>query len=207
MRLSFFAAGAVLTSTLLSAQWRDITPEKSLEGWENIGEGIWNVTSDRILIGERDRLNSKHQAWLYTRKDYRQYDFRFEYWIRHKSNSGISIRDTSRAAHACGDAHIAEKTPSHIGYEIQILGSKSEKNPTGSLYLFQDAKTGFERFGDWNQMEIRVRDNLITVFLNGEKIMEHPGDPNRPKSGPIGLQLHDPNTVVMFRRLQLREIR
>ncbi|HNY41000.1 MAG TPA: DUF1080 domain-containing protein [Bryobacteraceae bacterium] len=196
-----------LTPAALPAQWRDITPNSSFDGWENIGAGIWNVTSDNILIGERDRLNSKHQAWLYTRKDYRQFDLRFEYWLRHDSNSGISIRDTSRAAHACGDAHIGDKTPSHIGYEIQILAAKSEKNPTGSLYLFQDAKTGFEHFGDWNKMEIQVRDNLLTVLLNGHKVMEHPGDPNRPKSGPIGLQLHDPNTVVMFRHIELREIR
>jgi len=207
LSLSFAILGVLLTPGLLSAQWRDITPDVSLRGWENIGAGIWNVTSDRILIGERDWPNSKHQAWLYTKNDYGQYDLRFEYWLRHNSNSGISIRDTSRAAFACGDAHIGDKTPSHIGYEIQILAAKSSKNPTGSLYLFQDAKTGFERFGDWNKMEIQVRDNLITVLVNGHKVMEHPGDPKRPKVGPIGLQLHDPHTVVMFRHIEVREVR
>jgi hypothetical protein len=48
---------------------------------------------------------------------------------------------------------------------------------------------------------------MIRVRLNGRLVMEHPGDPQRPKTGPIGLQLHDANTVVMFRNLRIREIR
>lgn len=55
-------------------------------------------------------------------------------------------------------------------------------------------------------MEIQVRDNLIRVILNGHVIMEHPGDPNRPKSGPIGFQLHDPHTVLMLKNIQIREL-
>lgn len=207
MRFPAILLGLLLTSASLTAQWTPITPNPALDGWESVGDGIWRVTSDGILTGERDRRSAKHQAWLYTRKEYRQFDFRFEYWLRYRANSGISIRDTSRAAHACGDNHDPKRTPSHIGYEIQILAAESKTNPTGSLYLFQDAKTGHERFGDWNRMEIQVRDNLITVLLNGVKVMEHPGDPDRPKAGPIGLQLHDPETVVMFRNLAIRELR
>ncbi len=197
----------LLAPAVLPAQWTSIFPTTSFDGWTKVGDGIWNVTSDKILTGQRDRRTAKHQAWLYTQKEYREFDLRFEYWLRYNANSGISIRDTSRAAFACGDAHIGDKTPSHIGYEIQILAAKSEKNPTGSLYLFQDAKTGHERFGDWNSMEVQVRDNLIKVLLNGHPVMQHPGDPNRPKSGPIGLQLHDPETVVMFRNIEIREAR
>jgi hypothetical protein len=54
---------------------------------------------------------------------------------------------------------------------------------------------------------VSVRDNLIRVYLNGVLVMEHPGDPQRPKRGPIGLQLHDPETVVLFRDIRIREIR
>ncbi len=197
----------LLAPAVLPAQWASITPTPSFDGWTKVGDGIWNVTSDKILTGQRDRRAAIHQAWLYTQKEYRQFDLRFEYWLRFNSNSGISIRDTSRAAFACGTAHDGKRTPSHIGYEIQILSAKSEKNPTGSLYLFKDAETGHERFGDWNSMEVQVRDNLIKVLLNGHPVMQHSGDPTRPKSGPIGLQLHDPETVVMFRNIEIREVR
>jgi hypothetical protein len=54
-------------------------------------------------------------------------------------------------------------------------------------------------------MRVEVRNSMIRVHLNGELVMEHAGDPARPKTGPIGLQLHDPNTVIMFRNIRLRE--
>jgi hypothetical protein len=34
---------------------------------------------------------------------------------------------------------------------------------------------------------------------------EHPGDPKRPKTGPIGLQLHDQFSVIQFRDVRIRE--
>ena len=43
-----------------------------------------------------------------------------EYWVRAGGNSGISIRDTSRAQYAIVTPVDYKKTPSKIGYEIQI---------------------------------------------------------------------------------------
>jgi hypothetical protein len=44
------------------------------------------------------------------------------------------------------------------------------------------------------------------VRLNGELVAESPGDPKRSKTGPIGLQLHDENALIMFRNIRIREI-
>jgi hypothetical protein len=41
--------------------------------------------------------------------------------------------------------------------------------------------------------------------VNGRLSAEHPGEPGRPLVGPIGLQLHDQFTFVMFRNLRIRE--
>ena len=127
---------------------------------------------------------------------------------RGAGNSGVSIRDATRGKFAAGPAWVADKTPSHNGYEIQIItGHDNEKYPTGSIYLFEAARKGVQNENDWNKMEIRSRDNLITVLVNGQKVAEHAGDPARPKSGPIGLQLHDANSVVMFRNIRINEIK
>jgi hypothetical protein len=205
--MPIFRAIAVLLCALpLAAQWTDLLKDQALSGWEKVGDGLWNLSSDHILVGERDRKSSKHQAWLYTKADYGQFDLEFDYWLRHDSNSGISVRDTSRGAYACGEAHDPKRTPSHIGYEIQIITIPTDRYPTGSLYLFKNATKGHERMHDWNRMEVRVRDKLIQVYLNGALVMEHPGGPERPKRGPIGLQLHDANTIVMFRNMRIREV-
>ena len=47
---------------------------------------------------------------------------------------------------------------------------------------------------------------MIRVRLNGQLVAEHPGDPKRPKTGPIGLQLHDQFNWIKFRNIRIREV-
>jgi hypothetical protein len=68
-----------------------------------------------------------------------------------------------------------------------------------------DAKPGSMRDDDWNALDISSRNDKITVRLNGNVVAEHAGDPARPKTGPIGLQLHDQFSVTMFRNIRIRE--
>ncbi len=67
------------------------------------------------------------------------------------------------------------------------------------------AKPGLQHSNDWNTLEIFSRTGSIQVRLNGELAAEGPGDPARPKRGPIGLQLHDRFSWVLFRNIQIRE--
>ena len=55
-------------------------------------------------------------------------------------------------------------------------------------------------------MDISSRNDKISIRLNGKLVAEHAGDPARPKTGPIGLQLHDQFSVVMFRNIRIREL-
>lgn len=201
------------------AQWVNLFNGKNLDGWEPIGDGVWTVLRDGTLTGQRDVVKNRaelcwtreqynrwmyHQAWLYTRKDFDEFDLHLEYWLRWGGNSGVSIRDSSRARVAVDPAF--GNTPSHIGYEIQIANHYGDNYPTGSIYLFAKAKTGYQVDDDWNALDIEVRRGLIRVKVNGEPVAESAGDPSRPKTGPIGLQLHDQNSVAMFRNIRIREI-
>jgi cytochrome c len=205
---------------------------RNLDGWEVRGPGVWTVMENGVLLGERAHpqpadpfgglwpVDQKRyqqwlyrQAWLYTKREFREYDLHVEYWIPPGANSGVSIRDRSRAHHAIGEsdserpdlASYPKTTPAHIGYEIQIIDDDREKFPSGSVYTFVPAKTGVQLRGEWNRMEIESRDQLIRVRLNGQVVAEYPGDPARSKSGPIGLQLHDQFTLAMFRNIRIRE--
>ena len=90
---------------------------KNLDGWEVIGDGQWTVMADGILLGQRIGDLRKMlapgwtlpapqqfkgwidtQSWLYTkRSDFGEFDLHLEYWTKTSGNSGVSIRDTSRA--------------------------------------------------------------------------------------------------------------
>lgn len=197
----------VSSVTLSSAQWTPLLDGKDLAGWETIGDGVWNVLQDGTLVGQRDiRQKSENQSWLYTKKDFTNFDLHMEWWLRLACNSGVSIRDSSRAKYAITAEWDAKKTPAHIGYEIQLINGYKEKFPSGSVYLFDKAKEGMMRENDWNALDIESRDDGITVKINGQVVSHYAGEPGRPKSGPIGLQLHDKNTVVMFRDIKIREL-
>ena len=196
----------------LAAQWKALFNGKNLDGWEVVGDGVWYVMKGGLLVGDRKPNRQpgtgSHQSWLYTQAEYRQYDLSLEYWTRLGGNSGVSLRDPTRGRYSFGKEWDSNKTPSHFGYEIQIMNTEApQKYPTGSVYLFASAKPGAQKSDDWNLLEIQSRDHLIRVKLNGVDVCEHPGDPARPKAGPIGLQLHDLNSIVMFQTIRIREVK
>ncbi len=224
------ATGAVTLQPDLG--WKALFNNKDLEGWEVRGPSSWTVIENGVLLGERAHpkpeapfrtpwpVDSKtyqqwlyQQAWLYTHKDFGEYDLHLEYWIPPGGNSGVSIRDRSRAHTAIGEpdserpdlAAFPKTTPAHIGYEIQIIDDSREKYPTGSVYTFVPAKTGIQKPAVWNSLGIESRNDVIRVRVNGTVVAEYAGEPGRSKSGPIGLQLHDQFTAAMFRNIRIRE--
>jgi hypothetical protein len=140
-------------------------------------------------------------------EEFGEYDLHIEYLTPVGGNSGISIRDSTRGKFAIGPTPDFTKTPAHNGYEIQIAAGSKGKYPSGSIYLFAPAKAGHEKLNDWNSLDIESRNDVIRVRLNGHEMASHPGDPARPKTGPIGLQLHDRFSFMMFRNIRIREIR
>jgi hypothetical protein len=196
---------------------------KNLDGWEVIGDGQWTVMADGTLVGQRIGDLRKMlipggpfstpaqfsgwvntQSWLYTkRNDFAEFDLHLEYWTK---TSGNSIRDTSRAQWAIVTPPDYTKTPSKIGYEIQINNRFPDPHPSGSIYGFMDAPKDSNRDDEWNAMDILSRNEKITIKLNGLVVAEHAGDPKRSKTGPIGLQLHDQFSIIQFRNVRITEV-
>lgn len=211
-------------SALAAAEWKEMFNGKTLDGWEVVGDGVWFFRADGTLTGQRypERAGffetwpvtaaqykgwRDRQSWLYTvRNDYDEFDLHLEYWLRIRGNSGISIRDTSRARYAIVSPVDFTKTPSKIGYEIQLNNQFPDPHPTGSIYTFVDAKIGPQIDNEWNAIDIESRRGAIRVRVNGQLVAEHPGDPKRSQTGPIGLQLHDQFSVAMYRNVRIREI-
>lgn len=217
--LSLLAVLVTLPLAAQAADWRPLFNGKNLDGWEVQGESVWTVMKDGTLVGSRPFHGSKEafgawpvtehqfgswlnqQSWLYTKEEFKNFDLHVEYWVPPGGNSGVSIRDSSHGKRSFGPG--PNTTPAHIGYEIQIIDGDAQKFPSGSIYLFAAAKTGIQRAGDWNEMEIESRPGMIRVRINGQLAAESAGDPARPASGPIGLQLHDRFTWMMFRNIKI----
>ena len=209
----------------LPAGWRALFDGQTLAGWESKGDGQWTILADGTLVGQRvwDRKMLApggkfttpkeyqswldRQAWLYTTAEYGNYDLHVEFWTKTQGNSGISLRDPSRGEFGISDPPDFRKTPSKLGYEIQINNRYPDPTPTGSVYTFNKAPQEAMKVDQWNTFDIEVRTGTIKVKLNGVLVSDVKCDPARPVRGPIGLQLHDQFSLVMFRNLRIREVR
>lgn len=209
---------AAATGQLHAQQSKPLFNGKNLDGWQKHGEVEWSV-NDGILIGKSPRPTRKpfgewpitekqyrtwltQQAWLYTEAEYEEFDLQLEYWIPEGGNSGISIRDSSRGDKSYGVS--PQITPAHIGYEIQIIDDGPQPFPSGSIYTFVAAPKELHKKEAWNVLEIQSRKQMIRTRLNGKLAAEFAGDPKRPLKGPIGLQLHDRYSLVMFRNIAIK---
>ena len=181
----------------------------------NMHEWIGNTKAYFIENGEMSVDPKKGgNGNLYTKDEYSDFDFRFEFQLTPGANNGLGIRTPLE-----GDA-------AYHGTEIQILDNDADiyKNLKeyqyhGSAYGIIPAKRGFLKpLGEWNYEEVRVQGSKIRVTLNGTVILdgdlaeaskngtmdkrEHPGLKNT--KGYIGFLGH--GSPLKFRNIRIKDL-
>ena len=148
---------------------------------------------------------------LYTKDEYADFEYRFEFQLTPGANNGLGIRTPLE-----GDA-------AYVGMELQILDNDAEiyKNLKpyqyhGSIYGVVPARRGYLRpIGEWNEEVVVVKGTRVKVILNGETITdadikeasvsgtmdhnEHPG--LKRTTGHIGFLGH--GDVVRFKNIRV----
>lgn len=178
----------------------------NLEGWGEVGPPCWSVQDGVIQcsgVGEEG-------GWLRSNRLYRNFVLRLEYRISPGGNSGIFLRAP----------HFGRS--SRLGMELQILddaGSPPSITGTAAIYNAVAPRVNPAKpAGQWNQVEVTLRDRHLHVVWNGLLVHDLDlDDPRlngrlprthlltrRPNSGYIGLQNH--RSLVEFRHLFLREL-
>ncbi|MBU1822352.1 MAG: DUF1080 domain-containing protein, partial [Bacteroidetes bacterium] len=152
---------------------------------------------------------------LYTKDQYADFNFRFEFQLTPGANNGLGIR-----APLTGDA-------AYVGLaELQILDDTApiyaKLQPYqyhGSVYGMIPSQRGhLKPVGEWNYEEVILQGNKIKVILNGTTIVDgdiaeatkngtadhkdHPGLKNA--TGHIGFLGH--GTVVKFRNIRVKDL-
>ncbi len=188
-------------------EWINLFNGKNLEGWMGDTQG-YHVKEGLLIAAKNGRGN------LYTKEQYANFVFRFEFQLQAGSNNGVGIRCKT------------SKDAAYEGMEIQILDETSPLYANikpfqshGSIFGVVPAKRGFLKpLGEWNSQEITANGSHITVKLNGTVIVdadiekagkpktmdgkEHPGLFNT--TGHIGFLGLAPE--VTFRNLFLKQL-
>ena len=186
---------------------------KSMDGWfthpENQQE-VWKVDSNTGTLAR-----SLSNGYIWTEKTYGDFILDLEYKLSMRCNSGVFFRTDPQ-------------NPVQGGFEIQLLDPQDRdwgKNDHGAIYdAVAPTSKPAGKVGDWDKLRIRVKGDIIRVWVNGTKVseadlskwtmaqMNPDGTKNKfktalndlPKTGHIGFQDHGHN--VSFRNIFLKEL-
>ncbi len=208
MRFSCFVALILLCPvvTLAEEGFVSLFDGKTHDGWQGAVKGY--VIKDGSLICDPG-------GSLFTRKEYADFVFRFEFKLPPKGNNGVGIRTAT------------DVNPAYGGMEIQILDDGHEVykglkpyQVHGSIYGVVPAKRGsLKPTGEWNSEEILCQGSHVKVTLNDKVIVDadlskidktktldgqnHFGLHN--KKGHIGFLGH--GSAVEFRNIRIKELK
>ncbi|MDZ4753148.1 MAG: DUF1080 domain-containing protein [Phycisphaerae bacterium] len=143
---------------------------KDLAGWRDAGSSA--TASDGSIAGyaveDGAIVCQPNGTNLFTKDEFGDFTFRFEFKLTPGANNGIGIRTP------------CEGDPAYAGLEIQILDDSAAKYASlkpyqyhGSVYGIAASTRGHQKpAGEWNSQEIKITGSKITVTLNGTVIVD-----------------------------------
>jgi HEAT repeat protein len=152
-----------------------LTSEEKNEGFEILFDGTsmdkWTGNTKDYMVENGEmviRPNEGSGGNLFTKDEFSDFVFRFEFKLTPGANNGLGVR-----APLEGDA-------AYEGIEIQILDNDAEIYKSldpyqyhGSLYGIMMAKRGYLKpLGEWNYEEVQVKGDHFKVILNGTVILD-----------------------------------
>lgn len=200
--------GTVATTPVRAAdqgEWVDLLPENNLsKHWTTTGN--WNIDEEGVVVlepREGESGWSRWDAYLWSNDQYEDFEIKFDYRPEKKSNSGFYFR--------VGD----KDDPVAQGIEVQLYdshgkedGKLTDHDSGGVIPGVPPKKNAAKPAGQWNQFHITVKDNQLTVRLNGQVVnqldLDTPPLNTRPETGYIGFQDHA--LPLALRNIQIREL-
>jgi hypothetical protein len=170
-------------------------------GWEYGPKGsgrfvIENWRSSKVL-----RSDGEMGVLAYKERTFSDFELVVEWRVqRREDNSGVFVR--------APELPVTEKAfwrAVHDAHEVQICDAAEPLMRTGSIFnVTSSTQLASYPPGFWNRFEITARGQDYEVVLNGDLVCTHTSD--RSRAGYIALQAHDPESVVEFRTIMIRDL-
>jgi hypothetical protein len=178
------------------AGFRPLFNGEDLTGWklrDPKGRASWSAQNG-MLVNEVDK---DHGTDLVSEEKFRDFTARYEYLVPKGSNSGFYLRGR---------------------HEIQILedygSDKNSPGNNGGIYSIKaPARNVSRKPGEWQEAEVTIKGNRVTVILNGVTIHENV-EVNKPTGGELDGNVDQPGPIMLqgdhgavaFRNLRIKPI-
>jgi len=205
-RKTFVAAGLLLAGLGLGLAgcssmggagqgWETLIDGASgLDNFTRMGDANWRAEGGAIVA------DKGKGGFLVTKKSYKDFQIRAEFWAEETTNSGIFLRVTGNPA-MVGSAN---------SYEVNIFDQRPEPiYGTGAIVGLSKVDPMPKAAGRWNVYEITAKGSQLTAVLNGVKTAS--ANDSKFVQGPFALQYglgakDIPGGVIKFRKVQVREL-
>lgn len=181
----------------IQAQTEDLFNGKDLSGWTIYGTEKWYV-EDGLLICESGP--DEEYGYLGTEKEFKNFDLTLEFKQGADGNSGVFFRSSIEGTKIAG-WQVEVAPPGHN------TGGIYESYGRGWIIKPDPEKDKALKFGEWNEMRIRVVDDKVTTWLNGKKMITLKDEKIGEATGSIALQIHSGGGIkVEWRNLRIETL-
>jgi len=201
-RRKFLGAAGLVPVLLAADEETGFTPlfdGKSLAGWSvrDGPEQAFYVDDGAIVVHE----SAGYPCWLGSARQYENFDFRGEFFVKGWTNSGIYIHAPEHGRNMW------------CGMKINIFHQADEKpapESMGSVFpIVAPRKVNVKNKGEWNTFRIVMDWPRLQVWSNDEQIHDLdvetvPDLRHRFRSGYLGLE--SLSYPIRFRNLRVREL-
>ncbi|MFK7820571.1 MAG: DUF1080 domain-containing protein [Planctomycetaceae bacterium] len=189
--------------------WTIMFDGKTMKGWKaNENKESWKVADGTL------RCQGKRSHLFYVGKDgkaaFKNFEFRCQVKTQKNANAGIYFHTKYQP----------NGWPKY-GYECQVNISQGDPKKTSSLYAVKnvsaDQLKGLIKDDQWYWQTIIVKDNKITLKVNGKTMVEYEEEKDRKAfsndferrlgKGTFALQAHDPGSIVQFRNMMVKPLK
>jgi hypothetical protein len=193
------AAPILFAQTEEETNFTTLFDGRSLNGWtvQDGPESAFYVNDGAIVAHE----SSGYPTWLRSAREYENFDFRGEFFVRGWMNSGIYLHAPEHGRNIW------------CGMKINIFHQVDEKpapESMGSIFpIVPPLKVNVKNKGEWNTFRIVMDWPRLRVWTNGEPVQDLdlesvPELRHRLRSGYLGLE--SLSYPIRFRNLRVREL-
>jgi hypothetical protein len=184
----------VVASDTLPLGWKKLFNGKDLTGWKTHPDtpGDWKVGGG-ILTGK-----GPTPSYLFSeRDDYENFHLLVEARVSVRGDSGLCFRCDFDRRNPFG-------VP--LGYEAQLAGDEAPTMKTGSLCHLVDRPLCSVSTLQWLKYEVIADGNRLQTRIDGKPVVDYADPLYRYSRGHLALQLYTADTVVQFRRIEIKEL-
>ena len=170
---------------------------QDLTGWKIHGTEKWYVDNGDLIC---ESGPDKGYGYLATTKSYKNMDLQLEFKQEANGNSGVFFRSSIEGTKIAGwQAEVAPPGNNSGGvYESYGRGWLIKPDPALDKAL---------KMGEWNKMRIKVENDEVTTWINGQQMIYLKDDKVGQAEGQVALQIHDGGGIkVRWRNIKIKEL-